>query len=93
MMLQQEQPGDFVIATGESHTVDEFAAAAFAEFGLDHRDHIAVDRALLRPSDIHYSRGNPALAREQLGWQPGTKFAELVRLLADAERVARPLMV
>jgi GDPmannose 4,6-dehydratase len=93
MMLQQERPSDFVIATGESHTVDEFAAAAFAEFDLDHRDHIVVDRAFFRPTDIHYSRGNPARAREQLGWQPRTKFADLVRLLAEAERVARPLVV
>jgi GDPmannose 4,6-dehydratase len=85
-MLQQEQPADYVLATGESHTVEELAATAFAAFGLDHRDHITTDPALLRPSDIHYSRGNPTRARECLGWQAQTKFADLVRLLADAAR-------
>jgi GDPmannose 4,6-dehydratase len=89
LMLQQSQPDDYVIATGESHTVEELAAAAFAEFGLDHRDHIAVDRSLFRPSDLHYSRGNPSRAKERLGWEARTKFAALVRLLAVAERVAQ----
>ncbi|MEA2570730.1 MAG: GDPmannose 4,6-dehydratase [Acidobacteriota bacterium] len=83
-MLQQAQPADFVIATGESHTVEELCAAAFAAFGLDHREHVVSDPAFFRPSDIHYSRGNPSRAREQLGWEAKTKFAELVRLLADA---------
>jgi GDPmannose 4,6-dehydratase len=83
-MLQQEQPGDYVIATGESHTVEELVAAAFGAFGLDHREHVLSDPALLRPADIRYSRGNPAKAREHLGWEAQTKFAELVRLLAAA---------
>jgi GDPmannose 4,6-dehydratase len=86
LMLQQKQPDDYVIATGESHTVDELAAAAFAEFGLDHRDHVVVDRSLFRPSDIHYSRGNPARAKERLGWEARTKFEGLVRVLAEAEQ-------
>jgi GDPmannose 4,6-dehydratase len=83
-MLQQDRPADYVIATGESHTVEEFCAATFAAFGLDHREHVVSDPAFFRPSDIHYSCGNPSLAREQLGWEAKTKFAELVRLLADA---------
>jgi GDPmannose 4,6-dehydratase len=81
LMLQQEQPADFVIATGESHTVEELAEAVFAEVGLDYREHISVDRSLLRPSDIHYSRGNPTKAAQSLGWTARTKVAELVRLL------------
>ncbi|HYK01938.1 MAG TPA: GDP-mannose 4,6-dehydratase [Thermoanaerobaculia bacterium] len=85
-MLQQDQPSDFVIATGESHTVEELVAAAFAEFGLDHREHVVSDPALHRPADIRYSRGNPTRARERLGWEAQTKFAALVRLLADAAR-------
>jgi GDPmannose 4,6-dehydratase len=80
-MLQQDQPADYVVATGESHTVEELAAAAFAAFGLDHREHIVVQPTLLRASDIQYSRGNPARARESLGWEAKTKFAALVRLL------------
>jgi GDPmannose 4,6-dehydratase len=85
-MLQHEQPADYVIATGESHTVEELVAAAFAAFSLDHRDHVVSDPTLLRPADIRYSRGNPTLARERLGWEARTKFADLVRLLADAAR-------
>ena len=83
LMLQQEQPEDFVIATGESHTVTQFAEAAFAEFGLDYREHVAVDESLKRRSEIHYSRGNPAKARKVLGWEARTKFSGLVRLLAN----------
>jgi GDPmannose 4,6-dehydratase len=86
LMLQQDRPEDFVIATGESHTVEDLAMAAFAEFDLDYREHVTVDRSLHRPSDIHYSRGNPSRAEEFLGWKARTKFRELVRLLADAER-------
>jgi len=87
-MLQQEQPRDYVLATGESHTVEELAAAAFAEVGLDHHDHVVVDPALFRPSDLGYSRGNPARARQELAWEARTKFHDLVRLLVEAERNA-----
>jgi GDPmannose 4,6-dehydratase len=86
LMLQREEPEDFVIATGESHTVAQFAEAAFAEFGLDYREHVAVDDSLKRRSEIHYSRGNPAKARRILGWEARTKFSGLVRLLADDAR-------
>jgi GDPmannose 4,6-dehydratase len=86
LMLQQDTPADYVLATGEAHTVEELAAAAFAEFGLDHREHITIDPTFFRPTDLHYSRGNPTRARERLGWAARTKFAALVRLLAEAER-------
>jgi GDPmannose 4,6-dehydratase len=85
-MLQQDRANDYVIATGESHTVEELAAAAFAEAGLDYHDHLEADPALLRPSDLDYSRGNPARAQRDLGWEPQTKFRELVKLLVAAER-------
>jgi GDPmannose 4,6-dehydratase len=88
LMLQHSTPDDFVIATGESHTVEELAAAVFAECGLDWRDHVVADPSLFRPSDIHHSRVNPARARERLGWEARTKFGSLVKLMADAERVA-----
>ena len=87
-MLQQHQPRDYVLATGESHTVEELAAAAFAEVGLDHRDHVVVDPTLFRPSDLDYSRGNPARARRELGWEARTKFRGLVQLLVEAEQIA-----
>ncbi|MBV8516162.1 MAG: GDP-mannose 4,6-dehydratase [Acidobacteria bacterium] len=86
-MLQQDAPDDYVIATGESHTVEEFASAAFAELGLDAREHIVSDPSLLRRAELHYSRGNPSRARDILGWEARTKFHALVRLLAGAARL------
>ncbi|HEV2722871.1 MAG TPA: GDP-mannose 4,6-dehydratase [Thermoanaerobaculia bacterium] len=85
-MLQQEQPDDFVIATGESHTIADFAAAAFGHFGLDAAQHIDVDESLFRPSDISWSCGNPAKAERVLEWKAQTKFANLVKILCEAER-------
>jgi GDPmannose 4,6-dehydratase len=81
-MLQRDEPDDFVIATGESHTLQEFVAAMFAEHGLDWRDHVETRPELLRPSDIRYSCGNPAKAKQMLGWEAQTRFAELVKKLA-----------
>ncbi|HEX7190203.1 MAG TPA: GDP-mannose 4,6-dehydratase [Thermoanaerobaculia bacterium] len=85
-MLQQERPDDYVIATGEAHTLEELVAAAFGAAGLDWHDHVDIDRTLFRTSDIRYSRGNPAKARRVLGWEPKTRFEELVTLLVNAER-------
>ncbi len=85
-MLQRDEPDDFVIATGEAHTIAEFAATAFAEFGLDAAQHIDVDESLFRPSDISWSRGAPAKAERVLGWTARTKFSELVKILCEAER-------
>jgi GDPmannose 4,6-dehydratase len=84
-MLQQERAADYVIATGESHTVEELAEAAFAEAGLDYREHVEIDPALLRPSDLDYSRGNPDRAARELGWEPKTRFRDLVKLLVEDE--------
>ncbi len=91
LMLQQSEPRDFVIATGESHTVEELVAAAFAEFGLDHRELVVTDDSLKRTNELHYSRGDATRAREILGWEPQTKFTGLVKLLAEAARIKRPL--
>jgi GDPmannose 4,6-dehydratase len=87
-MLQQERPDDYVIATGEAHTLEELVAAAFDAAGLDWRDHVDIDDTLFRKSDLRYSRGNPAKARRVLGWEPRTRFHELVALLVKAEREA-----
>jgi GDPmannose 4,6-dehydratase len=86
LMLQQDRPDDYVIATGEAHTLEEFVAAAFEAAGLDWREHVDIDRALFRTSDIRYSRGNPAKAEHVLGWRPKTRFQELVTLLVSAAR-------
>ncbi len=85
LMLQQKNPEDFVIATEETHTVQEFAAAAFKCVGLDWRKHVAVDPALLRPSEVHELRGNIARARKKLGWQPKVKFEKLVRIMVESD--------
>jgi GDPmannose 4,6-dehydratase len=85
-MLQQDEPDDFVIATGESHTLEELTACAFEALGLDWRAHVDIDPALFRASDIAYSRGNPEKSRRVLGWEAETRFRDLVKVLADAER-------
>ena len=85
-MLQQEQPSDYVIATGQSHTVKEFVDAAFKAVGLDWHDHVDIDKSLFRPNDIAHSCGNAAKARRELGWEAQTRFDELVPLLVEAER-------
>jgi GDPmannose 4,6-dehydratase len=82
-MLQQDHADDYVIATGESHTVEELVAAAFEAQNLDWHDHVTIDRTLFRPSDIRNSRGNAAKAKRELGWEAGVKFGELVRILMD----------
>jgi GDPmannose 4,6-dehydratase len=85
-MLQQEVPADYVIATGESHTLEEFVERAFATVDLDWRDHVDIDPALLRPNDLACSRGDASRAARELGWTARTAFHELVTLLVNAEQ-------
>ncbi len=85
-MLQQEKPEDYVIATGESHSLEEFVDTAFSAVGLSWRDHVVLDPGLLRPTDLAAGRGNPAKARAKLGWQAQHKMREVVRLMVEAER-------
>lgn len=84
-MVQAHTPDDFVIATGESHSVREFCEEAFARVGLDYRIYVKQDRGLLRPVDITETRGDATKAREQLDWAPTVAFPELVRMMVDAE--------
>jgi GDPmannose 4,6-dehydratase len=86
LILQQDEPDDYVIATGEAHSVEELVACAFAHVGLDWRDSVAVDEALVRgKAELHNLVGSPARARDRLGWAPTLSFEELVHLLVDAE--------
>jgi len=85
-MLQQEKPEDYVIATGESHSLEEFVDTAFSAAGLNWRDHVVLDPGLLRPTDLAAGCGNPAKARAKLAWQARHKMREVVRLMVDAER-------
>ena len=86
MMLQQEIPRDYVIATGESHTLEEFIAAVFAEVGLDWRAHTKVDPTFFRAADISQSHADPSRARDELGWSARTRMHALVKALVAGER-------
>jgi GDPmannose 4,6-dehydratase len=86
MMLQQESPDDFVIATGETHTVREFLAEAFGCVGLDWQKYVVVDPGYFRPSEVDYLVGDSAKARAKFGWVPKTTFPQLVRIMIDADR-------
>jgi len=82
-MLQQDAPDDYVIATGETHSVREFGQAVFAHLGLDWAAQVTTDPRLLRPSDIQCVCGDASKARDKLGWRPRVAFQELVRMMAD----------
>jgi len=85
LMLQQDEPEDYVIATGVSHSVREFVDLAFAHAGLDPADHVRIDPAFLRPAEVEDLVGTYEKARSNLGWEPRTTFEELVRLMVDAD--------
>ena len=91
LMMQQDHPEDFVIATGETHTVGEFAEAAFAAAGLDWKNYVKTDSRLLRPLDVSHLCGNPKKAQDVLGWKPQVTFKRLVEIMvkADLERWQR----
>lgn len=85
LMLQHERPDDFVIATGETHTLEEFVAAIFESLGLNWHDHVVSDPSLLRPTEIMISRANPAKALQQLGWQAKNKMRDVASMMTKAE--------
>src|SRR5204862_6240949 len=81
LMLQQEKPEDYIIATGEADSVGEFVELGFSAAGLDWRRHVEVDRRYFRPTEVDALRGDPAKARGVLGWEPRVTFAELVTMM------------
>jgi GDPmannose 4,6-dehydratase len=85
LMLQQDEPDDYVIATGETHSVQEFLELAFREVGLPWKLYVELDSRYLRPSEVDLLLGDAAKAREKLGWQPQTSFEELVRLMVQSD--------
>lgn len=91
LMLQQEKPDDYVIATGETHSVGEFAEAAFKVVDLDWRKYVKTDDRFRRPLDVHWLKGDAGKARAVLGWRPKTTFSDLVKMMvaADVERWQR----
>ncbi|GIG91688.1 GDP-mannose 4,6-dehydratase [Plantactinospora endophytica] len=86
LALQQDEPDDYVVATGTGHTVREFVTAAFSYAGLDWERYVAIDPAYYRPSEVDALIGDAAKARRKLGWAPKTLFADLVRIMVDADR-------
>jgi len=89
LMLQQDEPGDYVVATGELHTVRELVEVAFSHVGLDWQGHVRVDESLKRgQAELHHLVGDASKARERLGWAPTVTFEELVALLVDAAMAA-----
>ena len=85
LMLQQDEPDDYVIATGEAHTVRELVDVAFEHAGLDPADHVRIDPRFMRPAEVEHLIGDASKAREQLGWRPRTGFEDLVKLMVDAD--------
>lgn len=85
LMLQQETPDDYVIASGDMHSVREFCDAAFGRLDLDYREHVKVDPAFFRPVDISVLCGDPAKAKRVLGWEPKVGFRDLVEMMVDAD--------
>jgi GDPmannose 4,6-dehydratase len=85
LMLQQETPDDYVIATGETHSVSEFLEEAFSHAGLRWQDHVVVDPKYFRPAEVDLLQGDATKAREKLGWKPRVSFRELVRQMVDAD--------
>jgi len=86
MMLQQEEPDDFVIATGIAHSVQECLEIAFDQAGLKVEDHVVIDPSLVRPAEVDHLVGDFSKAQRELGWEPETTFEELIRMMVDADR-------
>lgn len=84
LMLQQEKPDDFVIATGETYSLEEFVAEAFTSVGLNWQEHTIIDKSLYRPTEIAIGRGNPRKAKEILGWEAKYKMPDVVRMMVQA---------
>jgi GDPmannose 4,6-dehydratase len=85
LMLQQEEPGDYVIGTGEAHSVREFADLAFANAGLDWRAHVEIDPRYFRPAEVDYLLADASKARTMLGWEPSIPFDEIVRVMVESD--------
>jgi GDPmannose 4,6-dehydratase len=85
LMLQQDEPGDYVVATGETHSVRDFCELAFGHVGLDYREFVTQDERFMRPAEVDLLVGDATRARERLGWVPDVDFPALVRMMVDAD--------
>jgi GDPmannose 4,6-dehydratase len=84
-MLQQDEPGDYVVATGKAHSVRDCVQIAFDHVGLDPERHVVIDERYLRPAEVDHLIGDATKAREQLGWEPKTSFEQMIRLMVEAD--------
>jgi GDPmannose 4,6-dehydratase len=85
LMLQQDRPDDYVVATGETHSIREFLDLAFGHVKLDWKKHVEIDPRYYRPAEVDVLIGDASKAKRQLGWEPKTKFADLVKLMVEAD--------
>jgi GDPmannose 4,6-dehydratase len=85
LMLQQDKPDDYVIATGETHSVKEFAEAAFNHVGLDYQDYLRSDERFFRPAEVHLLKGDYSKGKKILGWVPTVPFKELIQVMVDSD--------
>ena len=85
LMLQQDEPDDFVVATGETHAVEQFLEAAFGAVNLDWHDYVVQDPRFMRPAEVDLLVGDPTKAKQQLGWEPSVTFTELVQMMVDSD--------
>jgi GDPmannose 4,6-dehydratase len=85
LMLQQDEPDDYVVATGRTHSVERFCELAFGHVDLNWRDYVVQDERFMRPAEVDLLVGDPAKAREKLGWEPETSFEDLVAMMVDAD--------
>jgi GDPmannose 4,6-dehydratase len=85
-MLQQDEPDDYVLATGEAHSVQEFLEEAFTYGGLDWREYVKTDPRYFRPAEVDVLTGDYSKAKEKLGWEPTVRFEQLVRMMVDSDR-------
>ena len=85
MMLQQEKPGDYVVGTGETHSVEEFVKAAFEYAGLDWQEHVKIDPYYFRPTEVEVLKAGPDKARKELKWDPRITFSKLIKVMVDAD--------
>ena len=91
LMLQRDEPADYVVATGATHSVREFCEIAFGHVGLDYAEHVTTDPRFLRPAEVDLLLGDPTRAQDELGWKRRVDFEGLVKLMTDSDmqRVAR----
>jgi GDPmannose 4,6-dehydratase len=85
LMLQQDEPGDYVVATGIAHSVRDCVQIAFDQAGIEIEDHVVIDESLKRPAEVDHLVGDASNAKRKLGWEPRINFEELIRLMVDAD--------